>query len=326
MGAAVDLQSQKLIKTSVTNLSLLVPLGNTTDAWLKLFNRILVLPPGIALGRHDAVRLRDRDVINTSVYLAGLDTETETRLALSVGLRVVELLGWMVDPRLEAPPDPPEGQRTRRCLSQVQHLVGAAWRDLLIMPHHDGGVIDAVRSVLQRARPALPGPAVLFNNASTDSPALLQVAQGTTAFSSWIALSEAHAQERRDSTAALMLEPYSWLFPFFHEDLPVAVNFAGLGELAARRLLDEYHSSPTSRRDRYALIVALSALRLLGASTPDDQRLFFVAMCHTHCTSTGEEASEKRVRAARRCNDVAMPLLAFKDAFRCLPSARGKKA
>ncbi|KAL1481926.1 hypothetical protein MTO96_015242 [Rhipicephalus appendiculatus] len=166
MGAAAAHHSQMLIETSVRNLSLHVPLGNTTDAWLNLFNRTVVLPPGIALEMHDAVLLRDRDVIKAAVYLAELDAETEARLALSVGLRVVELLGWMVDSRLDASPQLHGEQRSRLCLSQVQHLVGAAWHDLLIMPRHDGGVIDAVKSVLQRARPALAVPAQAHVNAS----------------------------------------------------------------------------------------------------------------------------------------------------------------
>ncbi|KAH7952141.1 hypothetical protein HPB52_019259 [Rhipicephalus sanguineus] len=318
LGAAASRHSQMLTETSVGNLSLHVQLGNTTDAWLNLFNRTLVLPPGIALEMHDTVRLRDREVIKAAVYLAELDTETEARLALSVGLRVVELLGWMVDPRLEASPDLHGEQRSRHCLSQVQHLVGAAWHDLLIMPRHDGGVIDAVRNVLQRARPALAVPTRVHVNASSTPALHLQTSQG--AFSSWLALSEAQAQERRDSsTATLMLEPHSWLFPFFHEDLPAAVNFAGLGERAARRLLDRYpRSAPSARRrDRNALLVALSALRSLGASSHEAERLFFVATCRTHCTSSGKDDSGKRRRATRRCNDVAMPLVAFKDAFRC---------
>lgn len=316
MGAAVQ-QWQPPAVTTVGNLSLYAPLG-AAESWLDVLDRSLVLPQGSDLSREDTVQLFDRDVLQTSLYLIGLDSETETHLALSVGLRVVEALGWMVETSLEAPHGVADGWRTPRCLSQVQYLVGPAWHDLLLMPHHDGGIVEAVRSVLRRAKPARVVPSGVIHLKRNVSEAVPSVDTNTSFFSTWLELSEARAMERRDPDAPLLLEPHSWLFPFYHEDLPLAVNFAGLGGQATRRLLDHdsFFLFPDTWQDRETLIVALSAMRLLGGADAEAERLFFAASCHTQCTSL-EGAPGLRRRAVRFCNEAAMRLAAFRDAFRC---------
>ncbi|KAL3220509.1 hypothetical protein MRX96_029787 [Rhipicephalus microplus] len=118
LGAAVVRQSQTKW-TSAANLSLHVRLENRTDAWPNLVHRTVVFPPRSTLEMDDAVRLCDRDVIKGAVYLAQLDAETNAHLGLSVGLRVVELLGWMVDSLLKAPPELHGEQRSGHCLPQV---------------------------------------------------------------------------------------------------------------------------------------------------------------------------------------------------------------
>ncbi|KAH7978736.1 hypothetical protein HPB49_006563 [Dermacentor silvarum] len=154
--------------------------------------------------------------------------------------------------------------------------------------------------------------------------------------------------------ALTVAEDY-FVFPFYHSDLPPAVNYGGAGRLIAdevlRGLFHELaynqsqnrnnqgrtgfiqHSNytlspdwPPYHVDTKALLAALSAYRLAVVqdlssayarlSSLAQDRLFFVSSCYTLCSSS-HYVDPLYGDARRRCNEPVKQLSEFAAAFRC---------
>ncbi|EEC20223.1 hypothetical protein IscW_ISCW015434 [Ixodes scapularis] len=268
-------------------------------------------------------------------YLLSLNSDIEEGLALSVGLRVIQEIGWMahkdIDIHLR---DTAPYRFTRRCQHQVEQMVGVAWFSLLSLPEGDNGLIKRIQSALQEI--GLPhGPAEGILKGPWDLPSLLLPVQRETFFGNWMAYTQLHWNLTKNRNIMRMNSYQDWTwkfnvtvtplifsFPFYHKDMPSAVNYAGAGRLLARELLRAAQGPAQLQltTDTRSLLASLTAYRQ-ESKTPrfslgqphgnTKDQLFFVASCYALCSADQNGA------ARRACNAPVKGLPDFRAAFQC---------
>ncbi|KAG0414114.1 hypothetical protein HPB47_008754 [Ixodes persulcatus] len=283
----------------------------------------------------DLVRVKNPSILLAVDYLLSLNSDIEEGLALSVGLRVIQEIGWMahkdIDIHLR---DTAPYRFTRRCQHQVEQMVGVAWFSLLSLPDGDNGLIKRIQSVLQEI--GLPrGPAEGSLKGPWDLPSLVLPDQRETFFGNWMAYTQLHWNLTKNRNIMRMnsyqdwtwkfnvtVTPLMFSFPFYHKDMPSAVNYAGAGRLLARELLRAAQGPAQLKLtvDTKSLLASLTAYRqesktmrfsLGQAHGNTKDQLFFVASCYALCSADQGGA------ARRACNAPVKGLPDFRAAFQC---------
>ncbi|KAK8784990.1 hypothetical protein V5799_008649 [Amblyomma americanum] len=384
LGPAMANPEQRTLRMPIQNFTDSVTPGISASRWVLLLNKYFMWA-----GRFSAetmVQVENPDLFRALVYLLRLNTEVREAMTLSLGLRVVTELGWMADRRISAATlelmGLPSSAHTRRCLVQVESSVGIAWLSLFPRNRGAAALVEDVRDALidvvmrhtrtsfdlrARSDDAQLDDESFFANALPDSTF------GPSFFDSWMNLTNSRWQlqkpnlinilkpgsaisQRWSLYSALTASDEYFLFPLFHPDLPLAVNYGGAGRLLADEVLrglfyellasdqqrqsrDYYiahsnESAPTQPQpewsphsvDTEALLAALKAYRLgilrqsnstdEKNSTIDEHRLFFVASCYALCSSD-DYVGELYGDASRRCNMPVAALPEFRAAFQC---------
>ncbi|CAN7994116.1 unnamed protein product, partial [Ixodes hexagonus] len=318
---------------SIKNMSSQLTPTVSSATWVLLLNEYVLWAGPFSAS--DLVRVENPSVLRATDYLLSLNPDIEDGLALSIGQRVVQEIGWMAHKDIGVGFSGAAAHRfTRKCQIQVEEMVGVAWFSLLSLPDGDGGLIKRIQSVLQES--GLPSrPAMNWLKGPWDLPLLALPDSRETFFGNWMAYSHLRwnltksrnimkVNSNRDWIwgSNVTVDPLIFSFPFFHEDLPGAVNYAGAGRLLANELLRVILGRAQLKRamDSRSLLTSLTAYRQdsgipgfglgdLRGSTTD--QLFFVASCYALCSVDQDNA------ARNACNGPVNGLPDFKTAFQC---------
>lgn len=260
---------------SIENLSRQVTPGVPTASWILLLNQCV--PWAGPFSAIDVVSIDNPQVLRATDSLLSFNPDIEDNLALSVGLRVIQEIGWMAHKDVGiALIDTARNTFTRRCQIQVEQMVGVAWFSLLSLPAGDNGLIKRIQRVLRESglpsgqpQNSLKGP--------WDLPPLVLPDARKTFFGSWMAYCQLRwnltknrnimrVNSNQDWTweSNVVVTPLVFSFPFFHKDLPGAINYAGAGRLLAYELLRE-------RPERAQWKLTMDTRSLLAALTAYNQ-------------------------------------------------------
>ncbi|KAL1480432.1 hypothetical protein MTO96_051031 [Rhipicephalus appendiculatus] len=335
----------------------------------------------------DVVQVENAGLLRSIVYLLGLKSDVREALTLSLGLRVAYELGWMAsreiaDVTLELA-GLPLSAHWHRCLMQVESTVGTEWVSLF--PKRSGveeltrDVRDILTDVLERHMNTSlqlqpPSAALLRNNASFLETMLPEPRHEARFFLDWLKLMngrwrllEQHMtnvlkpgsflSHRWSFHGALTVAEGYFVFPLFHPDFPMAVNYGGAGRLIADEVVRGlYHnhlyylntlgnqktrkdyvsqsngsSSEAVDRSPYlvdskALLASLAAYRLSAArhtssaySTESSlaQDRLFFVASCYTLCSSGNYVDVLYGDASHRCNEPVKALPEFSAAFQC---------
>ncbi|XP_065300863.1 endothelin-converting enzyme-like 1 [Dermacentor albipictus] len=383
LGPAMNVPEPRIVRMSIRNLTETATLLIGTGRLVLLFNEHFMWARRFSPS--DIVQVENLGLLRSVVYILGLNTQTQEALTLSLGLRVANELGWMAhreiaDVTLELSGLPPSAH-TRRCLVQIESTVGVGWLSLFPKHQEAESFVRDVRDVLiddvaRRSKAFLHlrvhSTATPSNRDSFLASVLPEPSRRARFFIHWLNLMVGRWRlQEQDITNVLKpgsLLSHRWsfqgaltvaedyfVFPFYHSDLPSAVNYGGAGRLIAdevlRGLFHELaynqsrsrnnrgrtgffeHSNytlasdwPPYHVDTKALLAALSAYRVAVVqdlssayarlSSLAQDRLFFVSSCYALCSS-GHYVDPLYGDARRRCNEPIKQLSEFAAAFRC---------
>ncbi|XP_037560143.2 endothelin-converting enzyme-like 1 [Dermacentor silvarum] len=383
LGPAMNVPEPRIVRMSIRNLTETGTLRIATGRMVLLFNELFMWARRFSAS--DMVQVENLGLLRSVVYILGLEAETQEALTLSLGLRVAHELGWMAhrgiaDVTLELA-GLPRSAHTRRCLVQIESTVGVGWLSLFPKHEETESFVRDVRDVLidavaRRSKAFLQlrahSTSIPWNSDSFLASVLPEPSRRARFFIDWLNLMVGRWRlQEQDITNVLKpgsLLSHRWsfqgaltvaedyfVFPFYHSDLPPAVNYGGAGRLIAdevlRGLFHELaynqsqnrnnqgrtgfiqHSNytlspdwPPYHVDTKALLAALSAYRLAVVqdlssayarlSSLAQDRLFFVSSCYTLCSSS-HYVDPLYGDARRRCNEPVKQLSEFAAAFRC---------
>ncbi|KAH7941671.1 hypothetical protein HPB49_015943 [Dermacentor silvarum] len=215
----------------------------------------------------DIVQVENLGLLRTVVYVLGFKAEKQEALTLSLGLLVVHELGWMThrgiaDVTLELAGLPPSSH-TRCCLVQIESTVGIGWlssfskhqesecfvRDMtdvltdavarrskafLQLHGHSTGILWMSGSIPARVLPEPSCNGRFFADCLNVMVKCLRLQEQdiTNVLKPYSVLSH-----RWSFYGALMVAEDYFVFPFYHSDLPPAVNYGSAGRLIADEVL-----------------------------------------------------------------------------------------
>ncbi|XP_070376927.1 uncharacterized protein [Dermacentor albipictus] len=381
LGPAMYVPEPRIVRTAIRNLTETATLRIGTGHLVLLLNEHFTWARRFS--PRDIAQVENLGLLRSVLYILGLEAETQEALTLSLGLRVAHELGWMAhreiaDVTLELAGLPPH---TRRCLVQIESTVGVGWLGLFPKHREAEFFVRDVRDVLidavaRRSKAFLQlrahSTAIPLNSDSFLASVLPEPSGRARFFVDWLSLMAGRwrLQEREVTNVlksgsllshrfsfqgALALAEDYFVFPFYHSDLPPAVNYGGAGRLIADEVLrglfhELAHNQSHNRNNRgrtgfyqhsnytlpshwppyhvdtKALLAALSAYRLAVVqdlstaharlSSLSRDRLFFVSSCYALCSSS-HYVDPLYGDARRRCNEPVMQLSEFAAAFRC---------
>ncbi|XP_049516985.1 uncharacterized protein LOC125942769 [Dermacentor silvarum] len=386
LGPAMAEPESRILRMSIRNLTDTATPGIAAGRLLLLLNEYFIWARRFSA--RDVVQVENAGLLRSVVYLLGLKSETRDALTLSLGLRVAHELGWMAsreiaDVTLELAGQPPSAH-WRRCLIQVENTVGIGW--LTLFPKHRGAeaVVRDVRDVLvdavARHKKTLlqlwaPGAIVLWKNESFLASLLPEPTRGARFFVDWLNLMNgrwrlleqdmtnilkpgSYLRHRWSFHGALTVAENYFVFPLFHPDFPLAVNYGGAGRLLADEVLRGlYHEhlfnvNPIHNRkirkdntrqpsdtsiepqewlpnyvDMKALLASLAAYRLGIARNTSSvyskesslaQDRLFFVASCYALCSSGNHVDMLYGDASHRCNEPVKALPEFAAAFQCV--------
>lgn len=353
LGAAATDDDSSSLDIPIGSLSHQLTPKVSTNTWLLMFNECSLCSG--RLSSADLVRIRIPRTIRAIAHLLNLEPGIEDSLALSLGFRLLQEIGWMATRAIGFSADGtlgfPELTHTRKCMEQVRDMVGTAWFTILPLPADDDGLVERIQGVLRdSALPSGPTTGSLKLPWDEDLAAFNLPDPGDSFFANWISYRQPQWNiTRRESTRILRVgvsqdrdwawepsvsvEPELFSYPFFHSDLPRAINYGGAGRMLARELLQSGSSHPNGKGvpnhvldtlDTTSLLASLSAFRQAEDSrttrflerpfSSSASRLFFVASCYVLCSAEGASQTSK---ARNSCNDAVRGLPEFRAAFQC---------
>ncbi|XP_075534770.1 endothelin-converting enzyme-like 1 [Dermacentor variabilis] len=383
LGPAMNAPEPRIVRMSIRNLTETATLRIATGRLVLLLNEHFMWARRFS--PNDIVQVENLGLLRSVAYILGFEAETQEALTLSLGLRVAHELGWMAhrdiaDVTLELAGLPPSAH-ARRCLVQIESTVGVAWLSLFPKHQEVESFVRDVRDVLidavtRQSKAFLQlrahSTAIPSNSDSFLASVLPEPSRRARFFMDWLNLMVGRWRlQEQDITnvlkpgsllnhrwsfqGALTVAEDYFVFPFYHSDLPPAVNYGGAGRLIADEVLrglfhqlvynQSHHRNnrgltglfqhsnytltsdwPPYHVDTKALLAALSAYRLAVVqdlssayarlSSLAQDRLFFVSSCYTLCSSN-HYVDPLYGDARRRCNEPIKQLSEFAAAFRC---------
>ncbi|KAL3206458.1 hypothetical protein MRX96_040044 [Rhipicephalus microplus] len=263
LAPAMTVPEPSIVRMSIRDLTETAILPIPTGRLVLLFNEYLMWARRFS--PYDVVEVENAGLLRSVVYILGLGVETQQALTLSLGLRVAHELGRMAnrkitDVTLEIA-GLPRSAHACRCLFEIQNPVGAGWLSLFPLYVEYDSFIRDVRGVLNDAVVRRNKVFVRLRAHSIDIPwngdsflagVLSEPSRRTRFFIDWLNLMAGRLRlQEQDITNVLSpgslrsqrcsfhgtltnAQDYS-VFPLYHSDLPLAVNYGG----AACLILDE---------------------------------------------------------------------------------------
>lgn len=275
LGPATSDHSVEVHTMTVEELANLTP-GIPMLRWVLVFNDCLLWIR--RFNRNTLVRVEGGGFLRAVAVLLTFEHEVVEALSLSLGFNVIHEIGWMADRELGLLSLSvlrfPETVAERRCLVQVEKMVGPAWFSLL-PPIQDlqSFLAHIVRFLEQQVWP-LSLPTLNFLDVVGNSSQVVLVDAfpelQETFFSSWIAyhhLKQTHRhydtvvptpvssstrptvilqrgalyeRYRHEPVVDVLVGREFLIFPLYYTELPKAIIYAGAGRLIADEIIRAY--------------------------------------------------------------------------------------
>ncbi|KAH7941488.1 hypothetical protein HPB49_014339 [Dermacentor silvarum] len=264
LGPAVAESEPRIVRMLIPNLTETATLGVSTRRLVLLFNEYLIWARRFSPSH--IVQVENLALLRPVAYIFGLKAETKEPLTLSLGLRVAHELGWMArretaNVMLEIAGLPPS-VHTRRCLVQIESTVGIGWLSLFPKHQESECFVRDMSYILsdaaaRRSKALLQlrahSTSVVWNSDSFPVRVLPEPSCTARLFIHWLKVMPGSLLSHRYSFhGALTVAEHYLVLPFYHSDLPPAVNYGCAGDLIADKVLTglfrelEYNQSETA--------------------------------------------------------------------------------
>ncbi|KAL1469807.1 hypothetical protein MTO96_024789 [Rhipicephalus appendiculatus] len=264
LGPTLAEPDSRILRTSIRNLTGTATPGIATGRLLLLLNEYFIWARRFTA--KDIVQVDNAGLLQSVVYLLGFKSDVREALTLSLGLRVAHELGWMASREIAHVTlelaDLPRSAHWHRCLMQVESTAGTDWLSLFPKSREVEELTRDVRDILADVLEChtntslqLQAPsATLLRNESFLTTMLPEPRHGARFFVDWLKLMNGRwrlleqdmtnilkpgsfLNHRWSFHGALTVAEDYFVFPLFHPDFPMAVNYGGAGRLIADEVL-----------------------------------------------------------------------------------------